>query len=61
MEDRERVAPGKPKKSVSHRLQLRIPKTYNELIAIATEDDTIEVEYEIMVGSVTIHNVTLRR
>lgn len=45
--------------AASHTLKLRIPKTYNKLIDSATDDDTIEVEYEIMVGSVTIHNITL--
>ena len=60
MEDRKRVVPGQLKQEASHRLKLRIPKAYNELIDNATDDATIEVEYETLVGSVTIHNVTIR-
>ncbi len=59
MEDRERTAPGASKEP-SQRLKLRIPKAYTELIDQASEDDSIEVEYESIVGSVTIHNVTIR-
>jgi len=59
MEDRKRAVPGKPLPESSHRLKLRIPKAYNELIDSATEDDTIEIEYETLVGSVTVHNVTV--
>ena len=59
MEDRKRTAPGQPPPAASHRIKLRIPKAYTELIDSATEDDTIEIEYESIVGSVTIHNVTV--
>jgi len=60
MEDRKRVVPDQSKQAVSHALKLRIPKAYNDLIDSATEDNMIEVEYEIIVGSVTVHNVTIR-
>jgi hypothetical protein len=59
MEDRKRAAPGEALPASSHRIKLRIPKIYTELIDSATDDDTIEIEYEILVGSVTIHNVTI--
>lgn len=58
MQDRKRTAPGEDQGS--YKVQLRIPKTYNELIDNAEDDATVEVEYEIMVGSVTIHNVTIK-
>lgn len=59
MEDRKRSVPGEAPPATSHRIKLRIPKTFTELIDKATEDDTIEIEYETLVGSVTIHNVTI--
>jgi hypothetical protein len=60
MEDKKRTAPGQVPPAASHRIRLRIPKAYTELIDNADDDDTIEIDYESLVGSVTIHNVTIR-
>ena len=59
IEESRQAHQDRSKNAASHTLKLRIPKAYNKLIDSATDDDTIEVEYEIMVGSVTVHNVTL--